>query len=144
VVGEAQEGEMIRVILIAMLISIPAWGEEVLYCTETDFMSERVARKGKRATFIVKVISETERTITNLTGDTKGKALRYKCRRPFATNSSSDNEVGRAASGRIVCGSGSGKAPWVFHDGTFARTSLAEPDAGDPNIGIAYGTCVKN
>ena len=131
-------------VLIAMLIAVPAWAEEVLYCTETDFMSEGVARKGKRATFIVKVISETERTITNSTGDTKGRALRYKCRRPFATLSSSDNEVDRAMSRRIVCGSGSGKAPWVFHDGTFARTSLAGPPAGDPNIGIPYGTCVKH
>ncbi len=129
---------------VIVMLAAPAWAEEVLYCTETGFMGEGGARKEKRATFIVKVISETKRTITNTTGNTKGSALRYKCRRPFATLSSSDNEVDRAVSRRIVCGSGSGKAPWVFHDGTFARANLGGPPAGDPNIGIAYGTCVKN
>ena len=122
----------LAVVLIVTLFSAPTWAEEVLYCTETGF--------GKRGTFVVKVISETQRTITNTTGDTR--TLKYKCRRPLAMLSSSDNEDDRTAARRIVCGSGSGKAPWVFHDGTFARANLVGPTGGDTNI--AYGICVKN
>ncbi len=113
--------------IVIVMLAAPAWGEEVLFCTETSV--------GKGATFIVKVISETQRTITNTTGDTR--TLKYKCRRPLTMLSSSANEEDRAAARRILCDSGSGKAPWVFHDGTFARANLAGPRA------ITHGTCVK-
>ncbi len=49
--------------IVIVMLAAPAWGEEVLFCTETGV--------GKGATFIVKVISETQRTITNTTGDTR-------------------------------------------------------------------------
>ena len=49
--------------IVIVMLAAPAWGEEVLFCTETG------VEKG--ATFIVKVISETQRTITNTTGDTR-------------------------------------------------------------------------
>jgi hypothetical protein len=118
--------------IVIVMLAAPAWGEEVLYCAETGV--------GKGATFIVKVISETQRTITNTTGDKR--TIKYKCRRPLAMLSSSNNEDDRTAARRIVCGSGSGKAPWVFHDGTFARANLVGSTGGDTNI--AYGICVKN
>ncbi len=112
---------------VIVLFASSAWGEEVLYCTASSV--------GKGSTFIVTVISERQRTIANTTGDTR--TLNYKCRRPLAMLSSSDKEEDRSAARRILCGSESGKASWVFHNGTFARANLAGPHA------ITHGTCVK-
>ena len=126
-------------VAVIVMLAAPTWAEEVLYCTETGFMREGGGGREIRATtFIVTVISETKRIITNTTGDKKGRGLKYNCRRPFATLSSSDNEADRAAARRIVCDSESGKAPWVFHDSTFARAHLVGLPA------IFRGICVKN
>ncbi len=138
-VGEAREGEMIRVILIAMLISVPAWGEEVLYCTETDangFYWDKGATEGKRTgfkpgRFIVKIISGTKRTIMQTTGG-PNLSMSYTCSRPWSDKI-------------IVCAHGFGNQPWIFHNNTFVHAFLPGPPAGggDPNIYVAYGTCVK-
>ncbi len=62
----------------------------MLYCTEKDstgFYLIKGATEGERTGFklsryILKFISETERTITPTIGDVKGSSRGYSCRRP--------------------------------------------------------------
>ena len=140
-------------VLIAVMIAGPAWGEEVLFCTETDstgFVWDKGSSEGRPTAFrekryIVKIISESKREITPTVGDTKGMTSHFTCRRPyFEAMSGSTGSYGRLAR-QIVCSDSSGNDPWIFHDNGFMYASLSGPPiAGlDPTAFIAYGTCVK-
>ncbi len=124
---------------VIVMLSAPAWGEEVLHCTETDnngFTWKKGSSEGKPTSFksrrfIVKIISDTKRTI-HLFGSPKlpsaGVWIRnYKCRRPYGPSSSA-----------ILCNDRNGVSPWLFDNDTFVRAFLLGPP-----IVIAYGTCVK-
>jgi hypothetical protein len=90
--------------------------------------------------FTVKVVSETERFITQTTGDAVGFTDHYECR-PSAPSSAPD---------LIACHDAEGFSPWLFRLNTYTRAFLygsslyRSPGAGgDPNIWIAHGTCTK-
>jgi len=133
----------ILAVVVLAVSGAPAQAEEVLYCTETGangFSWDKKSPDGRRTHFnldryTVKIISETRRTITAMTGDTKGQARHYSCKRPYTT----------IKKVRIVCDDGYGDVPWIFHDNTFMRALLSGPPTGggDPNAFISYGTCVK-
>ena len=78
----------------------------------------------------VKVLSDTARIVTQMSGDTAGVPQQYTCKPTLPL-------------GRIACDDGSGVEPWVFYRNTYTRAFLAGPPAGgtDENIWIAYGTC---
>ncbi len=127
---------------VIVMLSATAWGEEVLLCTVTEntgFEWDEGAIKArwalfKKDRFIVKIISESKRTITRTTGDPKEGSRSYTCRRPHVMFKK-----------RIVCSAGIGGQPFIFHDNTFTHAYLWGPPAGgsDLNISVAYGTCVK-
>ncbi len=147
---------MIRlpIVLIAVMIAGPAWGEEVLICTDTAAQGYMwTPLKTARIDFspghyVVKIISENNRKIGGigaLTGDGRAVINSYSCHRPHAKFSSSTNKDKRRLSRRIVCDL-DGVERWVFHDDTYARSDLRGPPAGsDPygQISLSYGTCVK-
>jgi hypothetical protein len=113
-----------------------AMAEEVLYCTDTDATGFRWDHAGKAtsvrfnpARYTVKVISGTERSIAEMTGDGAGEALTYTC------NSAHD---------QIVCDAGG--SLWMFYKNNYTHaflvgTPVGPPKSMDPNIWIAYGTC---
>ena len=78
----------------------------------------------------VEVLSDTQRIITPMVGDTAGHSDWYSCHTPYEE-------------GEIACEDGAGTAPWLFHRNTYTRAFLLRPPGGggDPNIGVAYGTC---
>ena len=115
--------------------------DEVLYCTDTAVTGFQWDKNGavsprqglfKEDRFTIKVVTETERIIIRMVGDTAGKSHQYKCseRPPY---------------GQIVCNDITGLLPWVFQKNTYTRVFLAGPPAGgeDPNSYLAYGTCTK-
>ena len=147
---------MSRLVIAAVIVTLssPAWGEEVLLCTETasqGFFWDNESSKGKRTgfkprRFIVEVISEKGRDITLMKGNTRGGSRRYICHRPYAPWSSSKNEEDQRISRQIVCNDHFGADPWIFHDDTFMSANFSGPPTGgstDLNAWIAYGTCVK-
>jgi hypothetical protein len=117
------------------VVSVPAFAEEVLYCTDTtdvhvawDKNGEIITRPGTGPTrFIVRVVSATRR----LVGGTSWIA--YDCRSVWAP--------------RVACEDGTGSS-FVFHDGQrYTRTFVFLPDVSPssdaPIIAIAHGTCTK-
>src|SRR5262249_2630311 len=80
----------------------------------------------------VEVLSDTQRIITPTVGDTAGHSVWYICHTPYEE-------------GEIACDDASGTVPWLFHRNTSPRAFLLGPPdgGGDPNIGVAYGTCTK-
>ena len=99
--------------------------------------------------FTIKVISETERSITRMVGDTAGKADSYECHRwgyyptppqPWEKPPPPDNPV-------TCVDTFLGAEPWLFYKSNYTRAFLGGPrvvpGGGDPNISVAYGTCTK-
>jgi len=88
-----------------------ALAEDVLYCVDTDLTGFKWDNKGsvRTANFVaqrytVKVVSDTERLITRMLGDTAGSTDRYHCEQPDAV----DREI-------IACrGIWSFDRPWFF------------------------------
>ena len=116
----------------------PVLAEQMLYCTDTDATGFSWPQKGKPRTakfnperHTIKVVSDTERIITRMVGDTAGSTDRYTCQL----------YLDRA----ISCNDGSGNRPWVFYRNTYSRAFLGGPPAGggDQNTSIAYGICTK-
>ena len=114
--------------------------DEVLYCTDTAAAGfqwgKNTAASPRQGPFneeryTIKVVTETERIITRMVGDTAGKSTQYEC--------------SQYPDGHIGCRDILGVLPWVFYKNTYARALLAGPPAGgeDPNIYLAYGTCTK-
>jgi hypothetical protein len=118
-----------------------AMADDVLYCADTedtgfswDDTGKGVATKFNPHRFTVKVISDTERVISDMNEyhppDT------YTCRSTVFGN------------GQIACDSGliRGFDPWVFYKNNYTHAFLGGPLVGPPNkmeqnIMIAYGTC---
>ena len=124
--------------IVVLLVSGPAWAEEVLYCTDTDvngFMWEN--GKAKPSTFngtrfTVKVISETQRFI-KWKGFTE--PIDYTCRK----------EKGQSGT-RSHCNASLGIIYWpiIFNGNTYVRSYLfGEHIGGGKNAFVAYGTCAK-
>jgi hypothetical protein len=116
--------------------------DEVLYCVDTAVTGFKWNQSGQASSsqfgperFTIKIVSNTERIVTQMVGDIAGQSLAVKCRRSFM----------RSSSERISCDDGTGAEPWLFYRNTYTRVFLAGPPAGgsDPNITIAYGTCTK-
>ena len=142
---------------VTVMLSAPAWAEEVLYYSDTDaigFSWDKGLSKGQRTTFdkerfVVKVISPTEREITATVGARKGWKRLYSCKRPLADWATTKDEVTRRLSRQIACDIDSVEQ-WTFHDNTFVRVGIGGYPAGDPldtpgdsYSFVAYGTCVK-
>jgi hypothetical protein len=125
----------------AMVLCNPslAMAEEVLYCTDAagvgfkwDDEGKVTSGRFKEDRFTVKVISDTERAIAMMTGDTAGASNTYTCR--------------YTGEDTIVCNASLGHTPWIFYKNNYTRAFLAGPPVGppnskDPNIWVAYGTC---
>jgi hypothetical protein len=141
-------GPLLGVIVIGgavlFLHPAPASAEQILYCTDTAgtgftwFGNNQQGRQGKfvEERYTVKVLSESERMITRMVGDTAGVVERTTCHQPYPREKP---EV-------VVCANESGTTPWVFHGiTTYTRAFLFGPPAGggDPNIWISYGVCTK-
>jgi len=135
---------MRAVLLVAALVALtrPALAEErVLYCAETasaGFIWDEGKTEGRLTGFtasryVVKVLSETKRTVTKTTGDTAGHTVTYTCRKAYP---STDPEF-------IVCDDGTGTSPWLFNGNKFVLAFLEGTPVGrdDPNIFVNYGTC---
>jgi hypothetical protein len=121
---------------INALWAIAANAEEVLYCVDTDQTGfawrNGQAKHGRFKTdrYTVKVVSETERVITRMEGDTAGGSFRYLCK----------PETGDV----IVCADRRHMYPWVFKGMAYTYAFLAGgPTGNDPNIFVAYGICTK-
>jgi hypothetical protein len=85
--------------------------------------------------YTIKVVSENERLMTRMVGDTAGRTTPYQCEMPI-----------KPESDPIVCQEQGRARPWLFYRQTYVRSFMAGPPAGDPadpNIWIAYGTCTK-
>ena len=118
-----------------------AMADEVLYCTDTagvgfvwDEAGRAVAKPFTEDRFTVKVISDTQRVIARMVGDTAGTSNIYMCR--------------GSPEGQINCDDAAGYRPWAFYKNTYTRAFLAGPPAGPPgsmdqNIWISYGTCAR-
>jgi hypothetical protein len=133
-----------RLCAMALCVSMasPALAEEVLYCTDTDMVGFRWDQSGQASTskfdperFTVKIVSDTDRVVTQMVGEVAGPSQAVKCRRSFA----------RSSPERISCDDGFGTGRWVFYRNTYTRVFLGGPPAGgrDSNITIAYGICTK-
>ena len=96
-------------------------GQEGGEAKPTDFTPQR---------YTIKIVSDTERLITQIAGGPSPRQVQYECHQL--------NEV-------IACQSMLGATPWRFYRNTYTRAFLGGPPAGstDPNIAIAYGTCTK-
>jgi len=128
-----------KVITVAVVLAgSPAMAEEDLYCVDTQAVGfkwdngRQVWQSAFREDrFTVKVVSDTQRIITKMVGDTAGFSRWYTCSSTWSRG--------------IACNDGAGDMPWVFYRDTYTRAFLAGPPAGgtDQNIWIAYGTCTK-
>jgi hypothetical protein len=119
------------------LAASPVLAEEVMDCVDTQsvgFVWDKAGKVRQRPftedRYRVEVLSDTQRIITPMVGDTAGHSDWYICHTPYEE-------------GEIACEDGAGTAPWLFHRNTYTRAFLLRPPGGggDPNIGVAYGTC---
>ena len=129
---------MRAVLLVAALVALagPALAEEhVLHCADTDatgFKWQVGQTEPSRGRFlphryIVKVLSEERRTVTQTTGDVAGMAHGLTCRKVF---------------NYFACNDASNSTSWLFQGNNFVRAYMLGPQfAGDSNIWISYGTC---
>jgi hypothetical protein len=134
---------MLRGLAIALcLTASPVLAEEVLYCVDNQAVGFKWDEAGTVRTgsftverYTVKLLSDTQRIITRMVGDTAGESTSYTCRRPYP----------HAQKERITCDDGSGTEPWLFNRNKYTRVFLAGPPVGgtDPNIMVVYGTCTK-
>ena len=115
----------------------PAMAQQVLYCVDTEAVGFKWDKDGKARQrpfaedrFTVKIVSDKERVIIRMTGDTAGTSEHYTCKPTRPT-------------GRMACDEGTGVSPWVSYRNSYTRAYLAGPPAGgaDQNIWMAYGTC---
>lgn len=118
----------------------PVLADEVLYCVDTDVIGFKWDKKGEpsvkfdRGRYTIKVVSDTERLITEMEGDKVGDPDEYECSRPFPD----------VKKDLIVCKERTGTFPWHFYREKYTRAFLyGLPVGGDSNISIAYGTCTK-
>jgi hypothetical protein len=129
--------------VIATIIALwatAANAEEVLLCVDTD-ATGFVWRNGqakqallKTERYTVKALSETERVITRMEGDTAGSALQYLC-----MPSPLEPRDAIACTDLPFHGE-----PWVFKGMAYTRAILAGGPIGyDPNIAVAYGMCTR-
>ena len=82
----------------------------------------------------VKVVSDTERLITRMEGDTAGKPQAYECTQHSRIKAVTCQETLLPINA------------WHFYRDAYTRAYLfgGPPVSGrDPNIWIAYGTCTK-
>jgi len=134
---------MRAVLLAAALAALagPTSAEErVLYCIDTSitgFVWQEGQTEGQYTNFkpdryVVKVLSETKRTITKVTG-------------PTITWTITCREVGAYETKLFACNSDFYTSPWVFRgDKFFVHADMYGPpvsDGDEANIGISYGTC---
>jgi hypothetical protein len=120
----------------------PTLAEEVLYCVDTQAVGFTWDKRGQASVskfvperFTIKIVTETERVITRMTGDTPGWSIVFTCKRPYPTQTPE----------QIACDERRSQMPWVFHRNTYLRAILMGPPGGgsDPNSQVAYGTCTK-
>ncbi len=80
---------------------------------------------------VIKVLSETERTVTQTTGGRiTGTTETLTCRKTLQPTSV------------LTCRAGLSVTPWVFLGNKFVRAFMQGGSVGgDPNIKISYGTC---
>jgi hypothetical protein len=143
------EGQMM-ILRTAMLSTMALWftaplvmADEVLYCADTAVVGFKWDNTGKAATtkftngrYTVEVISNAGRAITPVVGDTAGRSRNYTC------------HSARVPEDQIVCDEQLvGGDLWVFYKNNYTHGYLGGPLVGpsdimDPNIWIAYGTCV--
>jgi hypothetical protein len=131
----------IFVIMTLCFAASPLLADEVLYCTDTAATGFKWDKSGVASAkptlfnelrFIIKVVSDRERIIAPMIGDTAGISSSYACVTSFETTECEWN-------------GGAGAEPWIFHGNTYTHAFLAGPPAGggDPNIYLSYGTCTK-
>ena len=118
----------------------PVVAEEVLYCVDTAVTGFEWDKDGnaKSSKFnperhTVKVVSDTERLIARMQGDTAGTANEYECEQ-YKTD-----EVVVMCQDPVFP-----LAVWNFYRDGYTRAFLygGPPASGrDPNIMVAYGTC---
>jgi hypothetical protein len=120
-----------------------AMADEVMYCADTGVVGFRWDDTGKvdigkfpQDRYTVKVISNTERVITQMTGDTAGNGHPYTCRALGVVKD------------QIVCDEElQSGAPWIFYKNNYTHAFLQGTPVGpppmDPNISVAYGTCAR-
>jgi hypothetical protein len=132
---------LVVVAALSLSASIPVLAHEVLYCVDAESIGFKWETRDRGAVskflaerYTIKVLSDTERVITWMLGDTAVQADRYFCRRP----SYSDAD-------RIVCQDWTFSELWYFYQSTYTRAFLAGPPAGGEasSIWIAHGTCTK-
>jgi hypothetical protein len=125
------------VVALCICATSPVLAEEMLYCVDTaasgyvwDNRSEAKPTDFTPQRYTIKIVSDTERLITQIAGGPSPRQVQYECQQL--------NEV-------IACQSMLGATPWRFYRNTYTRAFLGGPPAGstDPNIAIAYGTCTK-
>ena len=135
---------MRTVLLAAALVALAGSAlaeERVLYCTETGsagFVWLEGQTEGQRAEFglaryVVKVLSETKRTVRLNTVDIAENTKTLTCRKPF------DFSVPDL----LTCNDSDGLSPWLFRGNTFVLADLLGPPVGgrDRDILVSYGTC---
>jgi hypothetical protein len=112
--------------------------EDVLYCVDTnvvgfkwDNIAEALPTDFAALRHTVKVVSDTERIITRMIGDTAGDVIGFTCYHPFSRRKDT-----------IACEDSAGNT-WIFYrDSIYTRAFLTDPPRhNDANILIAHGTC---
>jgi hypothetical protein len=91
--------------------------------------------------YTIKVLSDTQRLITKMVGETAGIATLYDCKRTFGPEQlvCADESIAEAAHVTALR-AGGGYVPWAFYRNTYTRAFLFGPPAGAPrdaNIWIA-------
>jgi hypothetical protein len=122
-------------ILLCLAASQALADEKVLYCTDTTALGIKWDDTGNASParflsnrYSIKIISSSERVITELAGGSADVPERFECKR-------SHHQV-------ISCSDESGLEAWAFSDNKYTRAFLyGTPVGGDPNIVVAYGVC---
>ena len=121
---------------LACVAAGPALGDEVFNCADTaaqGFVWENGKSRPttfKLARYIVRVISETRREVTQLAGNEEIDVL--TCFKPFPFVASF-----------YSCRNSDGIEPWVFDGNWYMRAYLYGPPLFSDFAFIAYGTCTK-
>ena len=125
------------VVALCICAASPVLAEEMLYCTDTaasgyvwDNRGEAKPMELPPQRYTIKMVSGTERLITQIAGGPSPKQVQYECQQL--------NEV-------IACQSVLSAASRRLYRNTYPRASLGGPPGGsaEANIAIAYGTCTK-
>ena len=128
-------------LLVVALVAMPvaALAEEVYYCTDAKAAGIKWDKQnpdGRVGTFeedryVMKIVSKTRRRMTRTTGDTKGSTHHLTCHEVLG------QPPLLSCTGEIL-------KTWAFQGNRYTRSYLFGPNlGGDPNIWLAYGTCVK-